>query len=507
MIEGQASPPDLELLSGWLSQTAEIDRLAARFHALADAVPAGVLVMTRQQALFANRHVARVTGRPPDRLPTTPLAGLFPDRDLRGRVRAAIRRAWSGTAEDLGTIPITRTDGTACYAAIALRPLPREIEPTLLVVMDDGAGVTRPAAPRREGDALRAFGLYLAGLANDLRGPLTAYLGHLTLLTKRTDLPEDLREAFELYRQVTAETLGRFGRAMEWGRRVPLVEHVDLREVINAAVASLETETSPGDVRLTLDLDAVPPVAGNTDQLQLAVEHVLRNAWEALMTRGGTIRVHLRAAEHRVTLVVADDGPGIPDSILPHVFDAFSSTKSIKAGLGLGLAIVKDIVGRHQGRISIESSAAAGTTVTFGFDAIDGAEGAAGRAPRKRVLLVEDNAAVQETYRMLLEKAGWEVLTASDTDQALLMITRGPVSALIVDVQMAGRDGLALVEALATWHPQLLPRVALHTAYAYEDRVRAVADRYGIALLEKPCPFDKLLATIGQLAGVPSNAG
>ena len=118
----------------------------------------------------------------------------------------------------------------------------------------------------------------------------------------------------------------------------------------------------------------------------------------------------------------------------------------------------------------------------------------------KRVLLVEDNVAVHETYRMLFEKCGFEVVSATDADEALLLITRERVDALVVDVQMAGRDGLALVEALANWHPHLLPRVTLHTAYAYEDRVRSVADRYGIALLEKPCPFDKLLDTVTRLA-------
>ena len=120
------------------------------------------------------------------------------------------------------------------------------------------------------------------------------------------------------------------------------------------------------------------------------------------------------------------------------------------------------------------------------------------------MLLVEDNHAVHETYRLLLERSGFEVLSANDADEALLLITRETVDALVVDVQMAGRDGLALVEALANWHPQLLPRVALHTAYAYEDRVRAVADRYGIALLEKPCPFEKLLDTVTHLADAKS---
>ena len=498
MIEDQAPARDLELLAGWLARTAEVERLAERFQALASLVPAGVLVMTRTRVVYANAEVARITGRPADRLPTTPLAALFPDRALRARVRAALRRAWSGAAEDLGVVPIAREDGTTAHVRVQLRRLPREVEPTLLAVLHDPAGPV--ASAPASSDALRVFGLYLAGVASELRGPLTAYLGHLALLSRRTDLPEDLREAFELYRQVTAETLDRFSRAMEWGRRLPLVERVDLREVVTRAAAALEREVAPADVELLLDLSPVPPVAGNADQLQLAVEHVLRNAWEALMSRGGTIRVRLAAAERRVTLAVSDDGPGIPDSILPHVFDAFSSTKSIQAGLGLGLAIVQDIVSRHHGEIALTSSRA-GTTVTFAFAAVEEPPGARRAASRRRVLLVEDNPGVQETYRMLLEKAGWEVGVALDADDALLAITREPADVLVVDVQMSGRDGLALIEALATWHPHQLGRVVLHTAYAYEDRVRAVAERYGLPLLEKPCPFDRLLATVARVAG------
>jgi signal transduction histidine kinase/CheY-like chemotaxis protein len=499
MIEREAR--DLELLSGWLSQTAEVERLAARFTALAHSVRPGVAVMTRSRLLFGSARLAELLDRDPATLPATPLATLFPDRESRARVREALRSAWSGNAAQAGPLPVARADGAIRLVSIGLQPLPREAEPALLVVIDEAAGGTRPPAGRPQGDdTLRAFGLYLAGLANDLRGPLTAFLGHLALLTKRTDLPPDLREAFELYHQVTAETLDRFGRAMEWGRRVPLVEHVDLRAVVEAAVATFETEASPGAASLTLDLSAVPPVAGNSAQLQLALEHVLRNAWEALEKTGGTIHVGLHARGRRISLVVADNGPGIPDSLLPHVFDAFSSTKSIASGLGLGLAIVKDIVARHQGEVTIDSSSA-GTTVTFLFDAID--EAHRGRpSARPRVLLVEDNLAVQETERMLLERAGWDVVTAGDADQALVLLTREEVDALVVDVQMPGRDGLAFVEAIATWHPHVLPRVALHTAYAYEDRVRAVAERFGVALLEKPCPFDKLLTTVRRLAGL-----
>jgi len=500
VIEGQAR--ELDLLSGWLSQTAEIERMSGRFTGLAEAVPVGVAVMTRERMVYANAHVGRILGPVATSLPATPLARLFPLREARARVRSALRRAWAGTPETVGAVAITRDDGSIGDVTIVLRPLARELEPTLLVMLDDGAGAGwRAGRGSEREDTLRVFGLYLAGLANELRGPLTAFLGHLTLLTKRSDLPADLREAFELYRQVTSDTLDRFGRAMEWGRRVPLVEHVDLRAVVNAAVATFESEATPGSVSLELELTPVAAVAGNADQLQLAVEHVLRNAWEALMGRDGTITLTLAPRDRQVVLTVKDNGPGIPDSILPHVFDAFSSTKSITSGLGLGLAIVKDIVDRHQGRVAIESSGA-GTTVTFAFDGVGEVVGQGRRAGRRRVLLVEDNLAVHETYRLLLERSGFEVISAHNADEALLLITRDTVDALIVDVQMPGRDGLALVEALANWHGHLLPCVALHTAYAYEDRVRTVADRYGLALLEKPCPFDKLLETVTRLTEV-----
>jgi signal transduction histidine kinase/ActR/RegA family two-component response regulator len=500
MTEG---PRDLDLLSGWLSQTAEIERLGARFEALARTAPVGVAVMTRERLLFANDQITRQLGGSAEGLPARSLSRLFPEASVRARVREALRRAWNGSPEDLGVVPITRDDGSHCLASVTLRLLPRELEPVLMVVVDDGArGAHSPARPEGH-DTLRAFGLYLAGLANDLRGPLTAYLGHLTLLTRRTDLPEDLREAFELYRQVTSETLDRFGRAMEWGRRVPLMEHVDLRAVVEAAAATFAEERAPAEVILTLELAAVPPVAGSSAQLQLALEHVLRNAGEAMASQGGRIEVTLTSEGQRIRLAVKDDGPGIPDSLLPHVFEPFASTKSITSGMGLGLAIVKDIVTRHQGEIVIDSRRT-GTTVTFLFDPVADASPAARASSRKRVLLVEDNPAVQETYRMLLEKGGWEVLPANDTDEALMLLTRESVDALIVDVQMAGRDGLALVEALATWHPHLLPRTALHTAYSYEDRVRGAVERYGVALLSKPCPIDTLVATLHKLTGGPA---
>jgi CheY-like chemotaxis protein len=379
---------------------------------------------------------------------------------------------------------------------VLVRPLPREATPTLLVVLGELAS---GRADREPTSTLRQFGLHLAALASTLRAPLTAHLAQLGELTRRTDLPADLRESFELYRHITGETLDRLARAMEWGRRGPLNERVDVAAAVDAAVAALENETFlAGDVRLERDLTAVPPVLGVASQLQLAVEHVVRNACEALAARGGTIRVTLRHEAGRVTLTVRDDGPGIPDSLFPHVFEPFASTKSIATGLGLGLAIVKDIVSRHGGEVSLETGAA-GTLVTLGFAALDAAPPAAATPRPRRVLIVDDNAELQETFRLLIQRAGYDVIGAPDAEEALTLVSTHDVDALIIDVQLSGRDGLALLEALALWHPHLLPRVALQTAFAYEERVRAVAERYQVVLLAKPSPVTVLLQTLAEL--------
>lgn len=495
-----SAPGELALLSGWLSQTAAIQRVDARFTALADAAPVAVLVTTRTQTIFANERLGRLLGMPPAEVPSTPLRRFFPERELRASVRSALRRAWSGAAGDLGVIPITRADGARRHVAIALRPLPLELEPTLLVALTEGsAGVD--TVPDGGHDALRVFGLHLAVLANDLRAPLTAHLGHLGELTERTDLPADLRDVFRLYRQVTGQALERLGRAMEWGRRAPLTEHVDLRSVVNDAVAALESEAAAftTGTHLLLDLEPVPPVLGVGSQLQVAVEHVLRNADEALRGRGGTIRVRLAAEAGRITLTITDDGPGIPDSIYPQVFEPFSSTKSVVTGLGLGLAIVKDIVGRHGGAVALDTGSG-GTTVTLTLRALAERPAELEVDRRPRVLIVDDNIDLQETLRLLIERAGYEVITVEDADRALDVLAQHPLDAMIIDVQLAGRDGLALLEEIALWHPEMLPRIALQTAYAYEDRVGLTARRHGVPVLAKPCAMGVLLETVGHLA-------
>jgi len=92
--------------------------------------------------------------------------------------------------------------------------------------------------------------------------------------------------------------------------------------------------------------------------------NLITNAAQAIGERpgGGTIRIGARRRDDMVEITVADDGPGIPDDVVPRIFDPFFTTKDVGEGSGLGLSIVHGIVDRHGGHIDVESRAGQGTT-------------------------------------------------------------------------------------------------------------------------------------------------
>ena len=145
-------------------------------------------------------------------------------------------------------------------------------------------------------------------------------------------------------------------------------EPTDLREVINDSLVLLEREMRKYRIAVETDFDAATPnamVSGN--QIQRVLLNLLINARQA-MDEGGTIVLRLKPSSEAdfVELMIRDSGSGIPREKLPHIFDAFYSTKdgpdeSGKGGTGLGLAACKEIIDGHNGRIRVESTVGVGT--------------------------------------------------------------------------------------------------------------------------------------------------
>ncbi len=149
-------------------------------------------------------------------------------------------------------------------------------------------------------------------------------------------------------------------------------EPTDLSRLIADTLVLLERELNKYRVAVTTELaPETAQVRASGNQIQRVLLNLLINARQA-MPEGGNLLVRLRNGDEDgwVELTIQDNGTGIPPETLPHIFDAFFSTKngpdeSGRGGTGLGLAACKEIIDAHQGRIRVQSTVGVGTAFTI----------------------------------------------------------------------------------------------------------------------------------------------
>ncbi|MBY0278391.1 GAF domain-containing protein [Candidatus Binatia bacterium] len=219
-------------------------------------------------------------------------------------------------------------------------------------------------------ERLATVGAVVARVSHEIRNPLATIGGFARTLSAQPGEAERVqRNADIIIAEVTKlETL--LKEMLDFtSPKAPHFEALDL----NAAVAQF-AELHTGALRehgieLTLELGTPAPIVlADPHQLQRVLLNLWQNAVQAIeerRDRGGTIRIGTRRAPARVELRVADDGIGIRDGDLAHLFTPFFTTK--QRGTGLGLAVVKKIVDDHRGSIDVESRRGTGTTVCIGL--------------------------------------------------------------------------------------------------------------------------------------------
>ncbi len=212
---------------------------------------------------------------------------------------------------------------------------------------------------------------FMADAAHELRAPLTILRGNLELLERVHDMPDaDRQIALASLHAQAKRVSGLVDQLVLLARsdvgQTLRHEAVDLHEVVTTAVA--DVRTLPDGGRVSLDALAPVTVTGDADRLRQVITGLLDNA-RKYTTPDCQIHVSLQQNRGEALLTVADDGPGIREADLAHVFERFYRGSQARAsapeGAGLGLAIAKAIIEQHEGQISIESGTGNGTTVTI----------------------------------------------------------------------------------------------------------------------------------------------
>lgn len=353
---------------------------------------------------------------------------------------------------------------------------------------------------------MESLGQLASGIAHDFNGLMTAMLGHLDLLRRETlhGTParghvDQLQALAERAAELTRQQLG-FARPFLGCR-----EAFDLGAFLAEAEPSL-ARCCAGSHELQIEVaPALPRVLSDRALLHQVLQHLVQNA-TAAMPGGGTIRLRAAAGSgaDTVELAVIDRGIGMDEAVRRRLFEPSSSARVGGRGTGLGLATCYAVVCGLGGDIVVRSAPGAGSTFVVGLPVAGVAPAAppvatGTPAAAATVLLVDDQEVVARALQSSLARGGFRVLLAGDGRQALAVLQREAVDAVVTDAVMPGMGGVELAQRLRQLRPEL--PVLLISGFVDEpfDLPR------GVPVLNKPFLPRELLHRLRQM--LPAGAG
>jgi PAS domain S-box-containing protein len=351
---------------------------------------------------------------------------------------------------------------------------------------------------------MEAIGTLAGGIAHDFNNILTAILGYAELAA--LDLKEDSQVKNNLGQSIKAAHRARdlvsqilaFSRQGKQERRplniIPLIKE-DLKLLRASLPATLE-------IRQKIEKDA-GTIEADPTQIHQILMNLGTNAAHAMSEKGGILEVSLAnfnvdggrsysAAEiapgSYLRLRVSDTGCGMPPEILKKIFDPYFTTKEVGKGTGLGLAVVHGIVNSYGGGIIVSSEPGKGSTFDIYFPRVEACE--VSRAAdkiesmplgrRERILLVDDESAIADIGRNLLEHLGYKVVARTSSVEALELFRAHPerFDLVITDMTMPNLTGDRLAQKLLKIRSEI--PVILCTGFSEritEEKARALGIR------------------------------
>jgi two-component system cell cycle sensor histidine kinase/response regulator CckA len=368
----------------------------------------------------------------------------------------------------------------------------------------------------RHSQKMEAVGQLAAGIAHDFNNLLTAICGYSEFALSRLDDSsaelrgdiEEIARAGERAAQLTRQLLA-FSRRQtlqpvvfdlndavsnsETLLRRLLGEHIDILSSLTPEVCAVNADRGQIEqVLINLAVNARDAMPGG-GILTLETERIR-------LVEGETDRRSQAPAGEYVLLRVSDTGCGMDDDTRAHAFEPFFTTKPTGEGTGLGLATVFGIVSQNAGFIALKSEPGSGATFELLLPLTTAPVAAAVRssAPRghvrgtERILLVEDEPVVRALAREILVGNGYDVIVASDGEEALGLSRDHPFDLLITDIVMPKLSGKELALRLLRAQPGL--PVVYMSGYAHDTAgKRLTADD---SFIQKPFSARDLCATV-----------
>jgi PAS domain S-box-containing protein len=369
--------------------------------------------------------------------------------------------------------------------------------------------------------ANRAKDDFLATLSHELRTPMTSILGWAAMLrdrqldevTLRTGV-DSIHKSARAQAQLIDEVLD-ISRIVT-GKLMLEVEPLELPSVITSAVDTVRPAAEAKQISIDVHLEPnVGRVLGDPNRLRQVIWNLLSNAVK-FSSRDHRISVRLERKAADVLISVEDQGQGIPEEFLPHLFQRFSqldsSSTRTHGGLGIGLALVRHLVELHGGSVSASSEGLGkGARFVVSLPMMQLQENAGmpeeGSARRTgvlrdlRILVVEDDMYAREMIDLVLRQSGALTALASSAPEALAHFESDQIDVILSDIGLPDEDGYSLMRKIRGKGAAVrTPSIALTAFGRPEDRKQAIDAGFD-DYIAKPVEPNDLVAAIARAVG------
>jgi PAS domain S-box-containing protein len=457
------------------------------------------------------------------------------DGYLKHRLETGEKRVIGTVREFTGL----RKDGTVFPMELAVNPI-------LVNSVTHFVGIVRDISERKDAEEARigferqilhaqkleSLGVLAGGIAHDFNNLLTSIQGNTELALQSLPPHSPTRDSLQAVELASRRAADLTNQMLAYsGKGKFVIEPIELHEFIDEMADLLNVSISKMAV-LSYDFaDNLPAFDGDATQIRQIIMNLIINASDAIGDRSGVIALstgiqycdpdyidsvdqNMVGSEHKpvaermyVYIEVTDTGTGMMVEDITKIFDPFFTTKF--TGRGLGLSATLGIVRGHKGAIKVHSEVGKGTTFKVLFPANEAPKIIQAATERKRVvsawrgkgtiLIVDDDESICAMASSMVEKMGFDALTAADGRQGVEMYRqhRIEIVCVLLDLTMPQMDGEEAFRALRLIQPDV--NVILCSGYNEEEATQRFANKGLADFIQKPYRMETLKEALAAL--------
>ncbi len=367
-------------------------------------------------------------------------------------------------------------------------------------------------------EKIGALGSMLAEVAHELNNPLAVVSAQAELLAETASDDRTRERAYKILNPAKrcADIVRKF---LSLARQRKIEKTVlDVQSLVTESLEMLGYQLAKRNVMVKTDIAPdTPKIWGDGSQLSQVLINIVVNAQQSLSSSDLARNIHIRAYSdansEKVTISIADNGPGIPANIRNKIFDHFFTTKPEGRGTGLGLAFCKSIIEAHGGSIAAADVEPTGAMFVIELPSTNRESEDVSILARTqkslsnlRVLVVDDDEPLATSIAEVLTQYGHSPTTAFSAEQAIVRLERSEFDVILADVHMPETDGMEFYRRAISMDKALTEKFVFVTGDALDPRLIDFFEEQHRPYINKPFELQELVAIVENVLYKPKES-